>query len=692
MKGWRKYLFQLLNFVRKYKLPLSLFLSLSILSLLFTFKFQSSDTLQELKESKKILVSQSSNPRHQVPSQNQLPTKIKKSVFRRFQLSESEIEAFYERRFEPRKTTLEISGLKIDKKIFKVDAAKDLPKNLTIPLPEGGTNEFTQDFVDFKNKDNFVWVGKSTDPLKTLFLSFYNLSFVGEIETQEARYEIKQLSKDKNIIRKIDRDYFLSTSDDSIPVQTTDRIVKNIFKRETRFSKATSSITINIIVGYSHLIKQSEGGVDPAIALLNLHVSGAQTAHRNSRTGVTLNVTEMIELNVQSTPGHLRGNLNKLLEAQQNIDNYQATNPYHILMRRRHQTRSDLATLITEQSTGANCGVAYLLNKYVHSSETFKDYGLSVVGGNCSMGTLPHEIGHNLGCQHSRDQLTHDAAQLTNPYAFGFKGSSFRTVMVSGCGSGRCSRVLYYSNPLQTLNNVMIGEEGKVDNVRSIRERSHIIANIYPDTNNSSLQITQQPQGGSVKEGGTLTLSVSTSSSSNLKYQWYRGQTQLIGETQSTLTLDSASYTGNLATYHVEIQQGTNQVTSHSVSVSFLRRPRLLNDLTDLSVDLNASVQLSFQATGHPTPTITWYKDGRVIPHQKDQTLWLRKVQWPHRGTYLATLVNSEGSVQTRSVRLGIREENKWNLLFRSDNPNVDLIELGKIDRNVGIKSNREQP
>ena len=722
-----RYLFRFLykkkkDFINKHLRLLCLLFILSFVSFIFTFSLQ--DSILPLKSSRQK-TKIDFLPQDKIPSvyykdktlkghhkgkssshtnsnstnlSNDL-SETKNSVFERFELSDNEINTFHQRRFESREMTLDISGLRINKEAFRVKSANELPKTLTIPLPEGGHQEFTHHFTDFKNQDSFVWVGQATNnKLETLFLSAHHFSFVGQLETQEARYEIKHLSKDKNIIRKVDRSHFSEDINDEIPVPVNKETIHHKASQLPLISQDTTPLTIDIVMGYSHLIKQSEGGVDATQALLNLHVSGANTAHRNSRTGVTVNVTEMIELNVSSL-SHLSQNLKKLFEAEEarkRPNSYEAENPYHILIQRRHQTKSDLATLITEKAAGLNCGSAYLLHQSISSPATFKRYGLNVVGANCSMGTLAHEMGHNLGCNHSRDQYSSDSQvlQYTLPYAFGFRDPSnrFRTVMVSGCGTGGCARIFYYSDPTQTVDNTVIGQVDQVDNARSIRERAQVIANIY--TNNplnqaNSLQIIQQPQGGNIKDGDSLVLQVIASGPSPLRYQWYQNQTPLTGENQANLILYSSSHKENSATYHVEIirSDSLKKILSQPVTVNFLRRPHLLKDLNNLNVNRNDPAQLSLEATGHPTPIITWYKDGSAINNERSQTLFLEEVQWFHRGSYWATLSNSEGSISTKRIRLGLKTEDKWDFLLQSRKPSspIESSEIGNIDRDLGI-------
>ena len=130
-------------------------------------------------------------------------------ILKKFELTSSELESYYKRDDSLEESTLSISGLTINRKFFQVTRPEDLPTVLTVPLPEGGSMEFSRQDVDFNDKDSFVWIGAGKDKIiENMYLSFYKQAIVGHIQTKEGYYEIVHLPPDKQLIRLVDTSKF----------------------------------------------------------------------------------------------------------------------------------------------------------------------------------------------------------------------------------------------------------------------------------------------------------------------------------------------------------------------------------------------------------------------------------------------------------------------------------------------------
>ena len=504
-----------------------------------------------------------------------------------FKLTSSQLKSFHQRRREPKTVTLDVSGLSIDLKAF----AGELPEHLAIPLPGEGAREFARQHVDFKDSASFVWVGKAAGhQFEMAFLSFYEEALVGVIETRRGSYQIKYLAPGQGLIRRIDSRQFPTNVDDVI--SSPSELLKE--GEGTRDLAAIGEgelpgvprVVLDIVIGYSHLVEDIERGERPTLALINLMLANANHAFRRSETGVELHLRETVRLEMDSTNPY--DAIMGMKAAYQEISfHYDEQNPYHILLNRRIQARSDLVTLLTDVY-GSNlsqllddpsrdgeevryCGMSNVINEF-SSSES----GMSVVAAPCPPWILAHEVGHNLGCEHDRANVPPERKERDwiLPYAFGFRpqdreGNQWHTIMAYDCEG--CAAIFEFSNPDHIYFGIPIGEVNRTDNARAIRQRAHTVQRIF--TGHDAPRILRQSQDVRISEGGQVTLSLTAlapPSAPIVEYRWYRGNTLVAkGADQRTLTLDERSYWGSFAVYQGEAINEYGRARTQGIKVYF---------------------------------------------------------------------------------------------------------------------------
>jgi hypothetical protein len=125
------------------------------------------------------------------------------------------------------------------------------------------------------------------------------------------------------------------------------------------------------------------------------------------------------------------------------------------------------------------CGIAFLMTRLGYG---FEAYAFSVVNVQCATGnySFGHELGHNMGSAHDRD----NADQALFEYSFGYQtpDESFRTIMAYNCAGG-CPRIQNFSNPDVIHEGQPTGIDhdsdpaNSADNARSINEALLTVAN-----------------------------------------------------------------------------------------------------------------------------------------------------------------------------------------------------------------------
>jgi hypothetical protein len=120
-------------------------------------------------------------------------------------------------------------------------------------------------------------------------------------------------------------------------------------------------------------------------------------------------------------------------------------------------------------------------------------------------------------------------------------------------------------------------------------------------------RIQVQPQGALVNRGATISLSVSATGASPLRYQWQRNGTNISGATRTGYQLMNAQY-ANSGTYRVVVTNLIGSVTSTGAVVVVNREPLARCLSTNVAADATCTAQVSID-NGSSDPD----SDGLVI-------------------------------------------------------------------------------
>ena len=195
----------------------------------------------------------------------------------------------------------------------------------------------------------------------------------------------------------------------------------------------------------------------------------AVAAHRGGMAKYAQEVVDSI--NVVLRNSHVEGRFRlagymEIAEKAQSINQgLGLISAHEEVRRRRDAVKGDLVVLLSEPVNDGASGLATQEAKSI-------DAGFSSVRASMAATsyTAAHEAGHNIGCQHSREQVDHG----NHEYAVGASRPQYRTVM-SGPADKVGGQVPIFSGPQSVWNGVVLGSATE-DNVRMLRERMPIVA------------------------------------------------------------------------------------------------------------------------------------------------------------------------------------------------------------------------
>ncbi len=373
--------------------------------------------------------------------------------------------------------------------------------------PETIQLDFPDDTTAIVNKSDFVmrdegvsykWSG-GNDNYDVLF-TVHNNQLMGYITSDTKRYGIEMLNDGINY-RLVD--FFLAgfpqegeiinkmvvTSSKNTPFSDTAYMshIKSFEVKNNNFNKQANGTTIvvDMLIVWMEEARIEAGGAigDPndtqGIELLMFTaVDHANLALSNSLSNTRVTKFHTAKLNGFS----LSGDFFVDLEQFRNLTS---------LKQLRDQVNADIVTGIIESDFALfqACGVAHVQtfpgcgvgdNNCVVGSG-FDNYAYNLVTQFCTIwdDTFTHEMGHLMGANHARDEMTvaNRDAIINNgfPEAFARRSGSFKSIL--SITQATTSRRLYFSNPNVTVSGNVTGINGQAFNLNVIDSLTPAMSN-----------------------------------------------------------------------------------------------------------------------------------------------------------------------------------------------------------------------
>jgi hypothetical protein len=261
-------------------------------------------------------------------------------------------------------------------------------------------------------------------------------------------------------------------------------------------STAAAGNVQDIMLVYTAAVVSSYGSVAITESALLDAVIATNQAYLDSQADLQLNVVHVAEVSYTET-GDMGVTLSRL---RTNNDSYM--DEVHTW---RDSYGADLVAMISMDTN--YCGIAYVMSS---DSSGFAPWAFSVTKKSClSNSTLDHEIGHNQGICHNREETGCTTPAYT--YGYGLCGPSFRTVMSysSPCGT---SRIRNFSNPNVFVSGQPTGIDHNVDPANS--------ADGVRTMNNTADTIAAFRQGATTPPQAPSGMTASAISDVQIDLQW----------------------------------------------------------------------------------------------------------------------------------------------------------------------------
>ena len=172
----------------------------------------------------------------------------------------------------------------------------------------------------------------------------------------------------------------------------------------------------------------------------------------------------------------------------------------------------------------------------------------------------------------------------------------------------------------------------------------------------SSITFSTQPASKTVIAGGSVTFTASAAGVPTPTYQWKKNGTAISGATNSSYTISNVT-TANAGTYTVTASNSSGSATSNGAVLTVTSgavAPAFTTQPTSKTVSAGSPVTFSAAASGSPTPTYQWKKNGTSISGATNSSYTISSVSTSSAGTYTVVAANSAGTKTSNGAVLTV--------------------------------------
>lgn len=225
------------------------------------------------------------------------------------------------------------------------------------------------------------------------------------------------------------------------------------------------------------------------------------------------------------------------------------------------------------------------------------------------------------------------------------------------------------------LNNVNSSNSGYYGVIVSSDCFSPIISNEANIQVRIPTTITKQPESVAVCPGDDASFQIIADAQA-IKYQWYKGQIAIAGETSPTLTIEKVS-DFHVGEYSCEVLGFCGNVRSNVVTLQLNTPPKITKQIGNQTVCEQKSAIFSIEASGLNNK-FEWFLNDTKLTSESSSTLTINNVSLNNAGIYYCLVSNNCGEpVKSVEVELKVNPMPKITKQPESKTAMVgDMVEL----------------
>jgi hypothetical protein len=167
--------------------------------------------------------------------------------------------------------------------------------------------------------------------------------------------------------------------------------------------------------------------------------------------------------------------------------------------------------------------------------------------------------------------------------------------------------------------------------------------------------ITGQPASLTVTAGASASFTITATGFPAPTYQWRKGGGDITGATSATYTIATTTLP-DAGSFDVVVTNASGNVSSDAATLTVQEAPAITSQPTTQTVTVGSPVTLTVAATGTPTPTYQWRKNGADLTDATANSLNLGNVALTDTGSYDVVVANAAGNVTSSTATVTVQE------------------------------------
>jgi hypothetical protein len=267
------------------------------------------------------------------------------------------------------------------------------------------------------------------------------------------------------------------------------------------------------------------------------------------------------------------------------------------------------------------------------------------------------------------------SVQFTNVAGLGGGGKVLTIRYSNGSASTRTGQVVVNGGTAVTINEPVTGSfanwaelvlpitlNNNSTNTITVSSTGSDLGNIDQITvRDGDPVFTTQPVSQTVTAGANVSFTVATTGSPAPSYQWQKNGVNISGATSSTLSLTNVQ-TANVGSYVAIASNSSGVTSSNAATLTVNNPPAITTQPSSQSVTAGSNVTFTVVATGTPTLTYQWKKNGTNISGATSSSYSLSNVQTGNNGSYTVVVTNVAGSATSNAATLTVN-----NLTYQAE-------------------------